>query len=36
MKVQEKVLRVWKRLSLRERRILRTQGRQASCAAMPL
>jgi len=34
MKVQQKVLRVWKRLSIRERRIVRARSRHAPCAVL--
>lgn len=34
MKTQEKVLRIWRRMSPRERRIMRTQSKHGSCAVV--
>jgi len=34
MRVQEKVLQVWQRISKRERRIMRTQSKHAPCAVL--
>ena len=34
MKTQEKVLRIWQRLSKRERRIMRTRSRHGACAVL--
>jgi transposase len=34
MKVQQRVVRVWQRLSLRERRVMRSRSKHASCAVL--
>ncbi len=34
MKVQQKVVRVWQRLSMRERRVMRARAKHASCAVL--
>jgi transposase len=34
MKVQQKVVGVWQRLSIRERRVIRARGKHASCAVL--
>jgi transposase len=34
MKVQQKVVQVWQRLSMRERRVMRARGKHAPCAVL--